>query len=141
MRTLAQIGLDPFGVAEIVDALARLGISGDKRGVGVSQGYKLTGTIKLTEVKLSNGNLFHARTPLSPGVYPMPKSSLGAQCDFYHQGGEGAELMGNTEVSISMSGHRRSSYFGGSTNIPTAPRTHRFVFRHGARHTVRQITF
>ncbi len=57
--TLASVGLDPYGVAEIVEAMALRDISGDDRIVGVSQGYKLTGTIKMTEVKLADGNLVH----------------------------------------------------------------------------------
>ncbi len=37
---LASVGLDPYGVAEIVEAMALRNISGDDRIVGVSQGYK-----------------------------------------------------------------------------------------------------
>ncbi len=61
---LAAVGLDPYGVAGIVHAMARRGISGDERVVGVSQGYKLTGTIKMAEVKLADGEMIHCGAPL-----------------------------------------------------------------------------
>jgi len=61
---LAAVGLDPYGVAGIVHAMARRGISGDERVVGVSQGYKLTGTIKMAEVKLADGEMIHCGSPL-----------------------------------------------------------------------------
>jgi len=57
---LAQVGLDPIGVAEIVSALAEHEIEGDERVVGISQGYRLGGTIKGVEVKLADGALAHA---------------------------------------------------------------------------------
>jgi phage terminase large subunit-like protein len=56
---LAEVGLDPWGVAPIVEELKHRGIEGDKRVVGVSQGWKLTGTIKMTEGKLSDGKVAH----------------------------------------------------------------------------------
>nr|WP_280178189.1 terminase TerL endonuclease subunit [Methylocella tundrae] len=61
---LASVGLDPYGVAEIVEAMKLRGIEGDDRIVGVSQGYKLTGTIKMAEVKLADGNLRHCGAPM-----------------------------------------------------------------------------
>jgi len=58
---LAKVGLDPYGVGMIVDELARRDITQDGGQVeGVSQGYKLQGTIKTAEVQLADGNLFHA---------------------------------------------------------------------------------
>jgi len=57
---LAQVGLDPYGVAKIVEAMAERGIKGDDRVAGVSQGYKLQGTIKTAEGELADGNLRHA---------------------------------------------------------------------------------
>jgi phage terminase large subunit-like protein len=62
--SLAAVGLDPYGVGAIVHAMARRGISGDERVVGVSQGYKLTGTIKMAEVKLADGEMIHCGAPL-----------------------------------------------------------------------------
>jgi phage terminase large subunit-like protein len=56
---LATVGLDPMGVGLIVDALAAEGIEGNDRVVGVSQGYKLQGAIKSTEVKLASGEFSH----------------------------------------------------------------------------------
>ncbi|MGD9879424.1 terminase TerL endonuclease subunit [Reyranella sp.] len=56
---LASVGLDPFGVGAIVDALADVGIAGNDRVVGVTQGWKLTGAIKTAERKLADGTLAH----------------------------------------------------------------------------------
>jgi phage terminase large subunit-like protein len=43
--------------------MAARGIAGDERVVGVSQGYKLTGTIKDVEGKLADGILTHPGSP------------------------------------------------------------------------------
>lgn len=56
---LASVGLDPYGIGSIVDALAERGIAGD-RVVGVSQGWKISGAIKTAERKLADGTLVHA---------------------------------------------------------------------------------
>jgi len=56
---LAGVGLDPFGVGAVVDALAERGVSGP-RVVGVSQGWKISGAIKTAERKLADGTLIHA---------------------------------------------------------------------------------
>ncbi|MGE0845827.1 MAG: terminase large subunit [Flavobacteriaceae bacterium] len=53
------IGLDPVGVAAILDELALLGIDDDCM-VGVPQGYKLSGVIKGAARKLADGSLSHA---------------------------------------------------------------------------------
>jgi phage terminase large subunit-like protein len=42
-----------------VDALDEVGISGQDRIVGISQGWKLTGAIKTAERKLADGALRH----------------------------------------------------------------------------------
>ena len=54
-----SVGLDPFGVGAIVDALAEVGIAGNDRVVGITQGWKLTGAIKTAERKLADGTLVH----------------------------------------------------------------------------------
>jgi phage terminase large subunit-like protein len=56
---LGSVGLDPFGVGAIVDALAEVGIAGNDRVVGITQGWKLTGAIKTAERKLADGTLKH----------------------------------------------------------------------------------
>lgn len=57
---LIKVGLDPVGVKIIVDELALRDITQDGGQVeGVSQGYKLQGTIKSVEDHLSDGNLSH----------------------------------------------------------------------------------
>lgn len=70
---LHSVGLDPFGVGAIVDALAEAGIGseddklahkGRMRVIGISQGWKLSGAIKTAERKLSDGTLIHAEQPL-----------------------------------------------------------------------------
>jgi phage terminase large subunit-like protein len=61
---LASVGLDPFGVGAIVDALAEVGIAGNDRVVGITQGWKLTGAIKTAERKLADGTLVHGGTGL-----------------------------------------------------------------------------
>ena len=70
---LHSVGLDPFGVGAIVDALAEAGIGseddklahkGRMRVIGISQGWKLSGAIKTAERKLSDGTLVHANQAL-----------------------------------------------------------------------------
>jgi phage terminase large subunit-like protein len=57
---LHAVGLDPFGVGAIVDALADVGIEGQDKIVGITQGWKLSGAIKATERKLADGTFGHA---------------------------------------------------------------------------------
>jgi phage terminase large subunit-like protein len=56
---LHSIGLDPFGIGAVIDALADEGISGDDKVLGITQGWKLSGAIKTTERKLADGTLRH----------------------------------------------------------------------------------
>lgn len=53
---LDKIGMDPHGVGTIYDALRAAGVAED-RIVGISQGWKLGGTIKTTERSLAEGKL------------------------------------------------------------------------------------
>ena len=63
--TLAKVGLDPVGVKLIVDELFRRGLSQDDGVVeGVSQGFKLQGTIKSVESKLDSRLINHGAQPL-----------------------------------------------------------------------------
>src|SRR5262249_8759387 len=57
---LHAVGLDPFGVGAVVDALADVGIEGQDKVVGITQGWKLSGAIKATERKLADGSFCHA---------------------------------------------------------------------------------
>ena len=57
------VGLDPVGVAQIIDALDAAGISGEMLAP-VFQGYKLAGSIWGTERKLKDGTLWHGGTAL-----------------------------------------------------------------------------
>jgi len=61
---LHSVGLDPVGVGAIVDALAERGVSGDKKVVGVSQGWRLSGAIKTVERKLADRTFFHGAQDL-----------------------------------------------------------------------------
>jgi len=56
---LQAVALDPFGVGAIVDALYDVGIGGQDRVIGITQGWKLTGAIKTAERKLADGTLRH----------------------------------------------------------------------------------
>lgn len=57
------VGLDPEGVAAIIDALTLAGVPADTLA-SVTQGYKLNGAIKGTERKLFDGSLRHGGQPL-----------------------------------------------------------------------------
>ncbi len=55
----AGIGVDTVGIAQIVDELNAREIGGE-RIVGISQGWKLSGSIKTCERGLSDGSMVHA---------------------------------------------------------------------------------
>lgn len=56
---LHQVGLDPAGIGAIQEAIAVRDVDQEKL-VGVSQGWRLGGSIKTTERKLAEGVLVHA---------------------------------------------------------------------------------
>jgi len=55
---LDKVGVDPAGLGGILDALELAGVPKDKV-VGISQGWKLSGSIKTAERKLAEGTLHH----------------------------------------------------------------------------------
>ena len=57
------IGLDPEGVAAILDALIEAGIT-EEQLRGISQGYRLQGAVKGAARKLFDGSMRHADQPL-----------------------------------------------------------------------------
>jgi phage terminase large subunit-like protein len=57
------VGLDPVGVAQIVDSLNAKGIAGDEL-TAIYQGYKLSGAVWGTERKLKDGTLIHGGSSL-----------------------------------------------------------------------------
>lgn len=59
----AAIGLDPWGVAALLDELFERGFDAGQI-YGVGQGYKLNGAIKGLERRLSDGTLEHGGQPL-----------------------------------------------------------------------------
>ncbi len=63
----AGIGLDSAGVAAIVDALEKRGISGECMAA-ISQGYRLSGTIKGAARKLKDRSLVHCGQALGAWV-------------------------------------------------------------------------
>lgn len=56
---LDKIGVDPYGIGAILDALMGVGITEDKI-VGISQGWKMAGAIKTAERWLAEGQFGHA---------------------------------------------------------------------------------
>lgn len=60
---LDKVGIDPGGIGGILDALLAVGIPQDKI-IGISQGWRLGGSIKTAERKLAEGVLVHDASPL-----------------------------------------------------------------------------
>ncbi|MCG9014843.1 terminase large subunit, partial [Laribacter hongkongensis] len=60
---LDKVGLDPAGIGAILDALLAAGVPQDKI-IGISQGWRLGGSIKTTERKLAEGILVHDGSPM-----------------------------------------------------------------------------
>lgn len=60
---LDKVGVDPVGIAPIVEALGAVGIAEDDI-LGVPQGWRLSGAIKTTERKLAEGAMHHGGAAL-----------------------------------------------------------------------------
>jgi phage terminase large subunit-like protein len=60
---LDKVGVDPAGIGGVLDAIVEAGVPQEKI-IGISQGWKLSGTIKTTERKLAEGTLVHGGQPL-----------------------------------------------------------------------------
>jgi phage terminase large subunit-like protein len=60
---LDRVGVDPAGLGGILDALEDAGVPKDKI-IGISQGWKMSGSIKTAERKLAEGTLVHGGQPL-----------------------------------------------------------------------------
>lgn len=60
---LDKVGVDPYGIGSIMDALVAAEIPREKI-IGISQGWKLGAAIKTTERKLADGGLVHGGSPL-----------------------------------------------------------------------------
>jgi phage terminase large subunit-like protein len=57
------VGVDPMGIAQLVEELAGRGIS-EGQMLGIGQGYRLQPAIQGAERKLKDGTLWHAAQPL-----------------------------------------------------------------------------
>lgn len=62
-KLLDLVGADPAGIGSVLDALEDKGIPKEKL-IAVSQGWKLSGTIKTAERRLAEGSFKHAGQPL-----------------------------------------------------------------------------
>ncbi len=60
---LDKVGVDIHGIGAILDAIVERGVDQDQV-VGISQGWKLTGSIKTVERKLAEGAMLHAGAPM-----------------------------------------------------------------------------
>jgi phage terminase large subunit-like protein len=60
---LDKIGVDPAGLGGILDALEGAGVPKEKI-IGISQGWKMSGSIKTAERRLFAGTLIHGGQPL-----------------------------------------------------------------------------
>jgi phage terminase large subunit-like protein len=58
-----KAGVDIHGIGAILDAIVERGVE-QERVVGISQGWKLTGSIKTVERKLAEGAMVHAGAPM-----------------------------------------------------------------------------
>jgi phage terminase large subunit-like protein len=62
---LGSVAIDPAGIGEMVDELARIGISQEaKTLIGVGQGYRQMNAIKTAERRLASGTLRHSASSL-----------------------------------------------------------------------------
>lgn len=71
----AAIGLDAFGVATVLDALADRGIDGDKV-MAVGQGYKLQAAVTTLPRKLKDKTMRHGGQPIMTWVVGNAKTEL-----------------------------------------------------------------
>jgi len=55
---LDKVGVDPAGIGSILDAMTESGVDQEKV-IGISQGWKLSGSIKTAERKLAEGAMLH----------------------------------------------------------------------------------
>lgn len=60
---LDKVGVDPYGIGAILDALMGVGLTEDKI-VGISQGWKMAGAIKTAERWLAEGQFCHGGSPM-----------------------------------------------------------------------------
>lgn len=63
---LGPVAVDPAGLGEMVDELAKIGVTVEAGGViGVAQGYAMMNALKTCERKLANGTLLHCGSSIA----------------------------------------------------------------------------
>jgi phage terminase large subunit-like protein len=60
---LDRIGVDPHGIGSILDAMVSAGVEAEKV-TGITQGWKMTASVKTTERRLAEGALWHSGAPM-----------------------------------------------------------------------------
>lgn len=122
---LDQIGVDPAGIGAILDALVTAGVPQDKI-VGVSQGWRLGGSIKTAERKLAEEGMQHAGMPMmawcvgnarielrANSIVITKQASGSAKIDPLMATFNAVELMSlNPDAKQGMDEYLRSGFFG-----------------------------
>lgn len=122
---LDKVGVDPAGIGAILDGLVTAGVPQDKI-VGISQGWRLGGSIKTAERKLAEEGMLHSGMPMmawcvgNARVEPRANSILitkqasgSAKIDPLMAAFNAVELMSlNPESKAGMDNYLEHGFFG-----------------------------